>query len=107
MQTQMSAVAQKWILSASASSKSTGATSQTVEFGDAPGHLHRCLIVGLGLERKCLPGSRPIKTAREPRPEVRHRRKVHVDGAANNGGDVEIGHREIDAAQIFLLGDRR
>src|SRR5262249_35108899 len=63
-------------------------------------------IVGLGLERQCLSGSRPIETAREPGLEVRYRRKVHVDSAANDRGDVEIGHGEIIAEQIFLFGHR-
>src|SRR4029077_15332700 len=77
--------------------------SQAVDFGDAPGHLRRRFIVGLGLERQCLSGSRPIETAREPSLEVRYRRKVHVDSAANDCGDIEIGHREVVAEQIFLL----
>jgi hypothetical protein len=76
--------------------------SQPVDFSDAPGHLDRRFIVGLGLERQCLSGSRPIETAREPGLEVRYRRKVHVDSAADDRGDIEIGHREVVAEQILF-----
>jgi hypothetical protein len=75
--------------------------------GDAPGHLGRRFIVSPGLESQCLSGSRPIETAREPGLEVRYRRKVHVDSAANDRGDIKIGHREIVAEQKFLLGHCR
>src|SRR6476469_408351 len=80
--------------------------SQTVDFGDVPGQLCRCFIVGLGLERQCLAGSRPIETAREPGLEVRRRRKVHVNSAANDRGHIEIGHGEVVAEQIFLFYHR-
>ena len=33
--------------------------------------------------------------------------KIHVDGAADDGGDIEIGHGEVAAEQIRLLGQGR
>jgi len=85
----------------------TGLVSQAVDFGDVPGRLCRRFIVSLGLERKCRLGGWPLETAREPCLEIRHCGKVHVDSAADDRGDVEIGHREVGAEQIFLLAHCR
>ena len=84
-----------------------GTPSQPIDLRDAPGHLGRRFAIGLGLQRQRLLGRWPRQTARQPGLEVRHRRQVHVDRAADDGRDVEIGDREIRPNQIRLLCQRR
>jgi len=74
---------------------------------DAARHLRRRRAVRLGLERERRARGRPVEAAHQPAFEVRHRVELHVDGAADDGGDIEIGHREIAAQEIRLLRHRR
>ncbi len=60
---------------------------------------------GLELQRRAR--RRPVEAARKPAFQMRPRRELHVDRAADDGGDVEIGHREILAEQIRLRGHGR
>ena len=57
----------------------------------------RRFFVGLGLEREALSRSRPFQTAGQPGFKVRNCGKVHIDSAANDRGDIEIGHRKVIA----------
>ena len=64
-------------------------------------------LSALVLSASAFARGRPLETALEPGLEVRHCGKVHVDRTADDGSDVEIGHREVSAEQILLLGHCR
>src|SRR5438045_1888189 len=70
------------------------------------GDLDRDLGVGGGPQRARLARRRTLEAALEPIADMRRRREVHVDGAADNGCHVEICDGEVVADQIAAAGER-
>ena len=83
------------------------ACSQAVDPGDPPGHVHRRSVVGRVLQRERFAGGGTLQATHQPGLEMRHRAQVHLDGAADDGSDVEIGNGEVVAEQIGLLRSPR
>ena len=76
--------------------------SQSVPPRDQPRDLDRSFGLGPLFKRQRRARGRLPEAAREPRLQVRHRAKVHVDGPADDGGNVEIGDGEIIADKILI-----
>src|SRR5213080_17737 len=79
--------------------------SQPVVARDRPRHLERDL--GIRLRAQCKRGTRrrAFETALEPLRKARGCGEIHVDRAADDGGHVQVGHREFLAQQVRTAGE--